>query len=144
MNQVEPLVADLIFKYLFSQRTSLRSHLTNAASESEEPVRSFGSETSELTGGRSEWCIREFCRPGQSCSCPTCAGERGRDIRFELTSWAVTASAWAVACGYRVSDAHGVIQNGSRLELSFSGAGAARVACCALLGCVGDSYRRSL
>ena len=101
----ETLVADLNFKYLLSQRTSLRSQLTNAASESEESVRSFGTETSEVTGGRSEWCIREFCRPGQSCSCPTCAGEREREIRFELTSWAVTASAWAVVSGYRASDA---------------------------------------
>ena len=104
---LEWLVVEEVFKFLRRQQRAARTQLRAAFTESEDSVRTFGIEVSELTGGRSEWCIREFCRPGQRCSCPSCAGERERAIRAELTIWSETTSAWAVASGFGVPDTFG-------------------------------------
>ena len=62
MNQVEPLVAERIFKFLRSQQRALRAQLRNAVSESEESVRIYGVTESALVRGRSEWCVRDHLR----------------------------------------------------------------------------------
>ena len=96
-----------VFKYLRSNQRAARGQLREAYTESEEAVRSFGVEVSEVTGGRSEWCLRAFLGPGQRCFCPSCAGEREREIRAELHIWAETISAWAVASGLGAPDTIG-------------------------------------
>ena len=103
----EWLIIEEVFKYLRSNQRAARGQLRAAFTEREEAVRSFGVEVSEVTGGRSEWCVRAFLRPGQRCSRPTCAGEREREIRAELHIWAETTSAWAVASGLGVPDTFG-------------------------------------